>query len=539
MAQRYHDHPALARWHVSNEYGCHNTPCFCDTCAAGFRTWLSERYPDLDALNNAWGTAFWSQSYTDLAQVLPPRATPTFANPGQQIDYARYQSDAILGQFLAERAVLHEHSPGVPVTTNFMTMRHFDRLDYHRWWRQVGATPGPSPDIVSTDHYLVDALEDPHAELAFCGDLTRGIADGSWMLMEHSTSAVNWQPVNRPKPPGQLLRDSLTHVSRGADAIGFFQWRASRAGAEKFHSALVPHAGTDTRLFAEVCRLGEVSQRLDELAGSRVEAEVAILWDYQAYWATTGPALPSTLVGYPDLAIDLHRSLREQHVTADVVHPSADLSRYRLLVVPTLYLVSDEHAAAIITAVDAGAHLLVTYFSGIVDESDHVRLGGYPGAFRDVLGVRAQEFAPLREGERVALTSGGTATVWSEDIEVRGAEVVDTFRDGPVPGRPALTRYAVSGTTRWYLATRPDRHTLDAMVTQLLAEAGVAPVIPDVDPAVDLVRRRSARGSWLFAINTGDRPVQVPARGHDLVADARVDGMLELAGGAAAVVREA
>jgi beta-galactosidase len=541
MAVRYHEHPALAMWHVSNEYGCHNTPCYCDTCAHGFREWLAARYPQLDALNDAWGTAFWSQRYTALEQVLPPRHTPSFANPGQCLDYQRYQSDALLGQFLAERAVLHEHSPGVPVTTNFMTLSQFSHLDYHRWVAALDAPTGgiERGDVVSTDHYVVDSLEDPWAEQAFCGDLTRGIAGGPWWLMEHSTSAVNWQPVNRPKPPGQLLRDSLTHVAHGADAIGFFQWRASRAGAEKYHSALLPHAGEDSRLFAEVCRLGAVAGRLGEVRGSQVEADVAILWDYDAQWATQGPAMPSSLVDYPDLAIALHRALREAHVAADVVHPSADLTAYRLVVVPTLYLACDAHIARIEEAVAAGAHVLVTYFSGIVDEHDHVRLGGYPGAFRDLLGVRTSEFAPLRAGEVVTLSGGGTGTVWHEDVALAGASAVTTVLDGPMPGRAALTRYAVDGTTRWYLTTFPDRAALARIIGEVVAEAGVEPVLRDAPAGVDLTRRRSGSGSWVFAINTGAETAAVPVRGHDLVEDLPVPGPLVLRPGAVAVVREA
>jgi len=539
MARRYHDHPALAMWHVSNEYGCHNTPCYCDTCASNFRTWLAQRYPDedggVDALNHAWGTAFWSQRYTSFEQILPPRATPSFPNPGQCLDYKRFQSDALLSQFLAERAVLHEHSPGVPVTTNFMTMRHFTHLDYHRW---AAALTDPT-DVLSTDHYVVDALDDPWAEQAFFGDVMRGISGGRpWVLMEHSTSAVNWQPVNRPKPPGQLARDSLTHVSRGADVIGFFQWRASRAGAEKYHSALLPHAGEDSRVFDEVCRLGAVAARLGEVVGSRVEADVAFLWDFEAQWATQGPALPSAEVEYADLAIALHRELRERQIAVDVVSPAADLTAYRLVVVPTLYIVSDAAAAAIAAAVEDGATVLVTYFSGIVDEHDHVRLGGYPGAFRDLLGLRVTEFGPLRSGEEVALSDGGTGAIWSEDVHLTGAEQVVSFVDGPMPGRPAVTRYAASGGTRWYLATWPDRDTLGRLVDAVVADAGVEPVLAGVPSGVDMTRRRSADGSWVFAINTLDHAVQVPIQGFDLVSDAPVAGPLSLAAGAVAVVRE-
>ncbi|HVD21929.1 MAG TPA: beta-galactosidase, partial [Lapillicoccus sp.] len=215
MATRYGDHPALAMWHVSNEYGCHNTPCFCDRCAAGFQDWLVRRYGELDVLNEAWGTAFWSQRYLNWEHILPPRLTPTFHNPGQLLDYHRFQSDALLGQFRAERDVLHSVSPGVPVTTNFMTLTSFRLLDYHRW--------APEQDVVSTDHYVVAAHENPAAELSFSADLTRGLADGRpWILMEHSTSAVNWQPVNVAKQPGEMIRNSVAHVARGADTLGFF-----------------------------------------------------------------------------------------------------------------------------------------------------------------------------------------------------------------------------------------------------------------------------------------------------------------------------
>lgn len=535
MALRYHGHPALAMWHISNEYGCHNTPCFCDTCAAGFRAWLEQRHGTLDGLNDAWGTAFWSQRYAEWDHVLPPRLTPTFANPGQSLDYKRYQSDALLAQFLAEREVLRRLSPGVPVTTNFMTLQGFTHLDYHRW----AAAMSDPLDVVSTDHYVVDALPDPWAEQAFSGDLTRGIAGGDpWLLMEHSTSQVNWQPVNRPKPAGQLIRDSLTHVARGADGIGFFQWRQSQAGAEKYHSGLMPHAGEDSRLFAEVCELGRIADRVGEVAGSRVQARVALLFDYNAQWATQGPALPSDQVGYADAAIAIHRALREQQVTADVVPPGADLSSYRLIVVPTLYLVSEAHAQAIADAVRGGAHLLVTYFSGIADERDHVRLGGYPGAFRDLLGVRSTEFGPLRPGETVALSGGGTGRVWSEDVALHGAVSVATFVDGPSAGHHAVTRYAEGGTSRWYVATSLDPTSLAELMATVTSAAGVAPVAAGVAPGVDLTRRRSDTGSWVFAINSTSAAQPIGVTGHDLVSGQAVGPGFALLAGGVAVVRE-
>ncbi|MFL6153541.1 MAG: beta-galactosidase [Ornithinibacter sp.] len=530
LATRYSDHPALAMWHVSNEYACHNLPCYCDTCAIAFRQWLQRRYDTLEALNDAWGTAFWSQRYTSYDDILPPRRTTTFNNPTHVLDYHRFGSDTLLDFYRAEHEVIRRHSPDVPVTTNFMTLDHFRLLDYHDW--------APFQDVVSTDHYVVDALPHPRAELSFAGDLTRGLAGGRpWLLMEHSTSAVNWQPVNPAKVPGGTILDSLTHVARGADTLGFFQWRQSRSGSEKFHSALVPHAGEDSDRFREVCELGAIAGRLGELVGSRVEAEVAVLWDYQSAWAVAGPCMPSAAIDYATAGHTVHRLLRDRGITCDVVHPDADLSAYRVVVVPTLYLVSDAQADAVRAAAEGGAHVLVTYFSGISDPDDHVRLGGYPGAFRDLLGIRVEEFFPLRVAESVALSDGGSGSHWSEHARAVDADVVTTYAAGPLAGRPAVTRRAVGEGVAWYLGTLPDDASLGSLLDRVVAEAEVAPAA--VPPAgVEVVRRRSGQGSWLFVLNHTDEHREVDAAGHDLVSGVRVGPSLRLAPRTAAVVRE-
>jgi beta-galactosidase len=533
MAERYAGHEALALWHVSNELGCHNALCYCDVSAEAFRGWLAERYTDVDRLNDAWGTAFWSQRYTSFEQILPPRVAPAFPNPTQQLDFQRFSSDQLLANFRAERDILHRVSPGVPVTTNLMVMEHTRNMDYLGW--------GPELDVVSNDHYKLAHDPEAHRELAFSSDLVRGVSSGRpWLLMESSTSAVNWQPRNIAKRPGELLRQSMQHVARGADGILFFQWRASRAGAEKFHSGLVPHAGTDTRLWREVLQLGSALQAVAEVAGSAADNKVAILFDWNARWACELDSHPSIDVRYLDRASAFHAALTDRGVGVDVIHPESDLSPYSLVVVPTLYLASDAAAASIAAAAARGATVVVTYFSGIVDEDDHIRLGGYPGAFRDLLGVRVEEFLPLREGETLTLDDGTTADVWAEHLELTGASAVVRHQDGPAAGRPAVTRRDVGDGAAWYVATRTDPAGTAALVDLLLTEAGVTPVAP-TEPGVEVVRRRAEDGrSWVFAINHTDRRVAVPVHGHDLLTDAptAVDG-LELDAGAVAVIREA
>jgi beta-galactosidase len=529
VAGRYAEHPAVVMWHVSNELGCHNVHCYCDVSAEAFRGWLRERYGDLDGLNDAWGTAFWSQRYGDWAEINPPRTAPTFANPTQQLDFLRFSSDEQRAQLRAERELL-KTLVQQPVTTNFMIGMSVKHMDYHSWAADV--------DLVSNDHYLTATDPLSHLGLALAADHTRGVAGGDpWLLMEHSTSAVNWQPRNVAKQPGQLRRNSLAHVARGADGVLFFQWRASRAGAEKFHSALVPHAGPDTKVFREVCQLGADLKALAEVRGSRVDADVAILFDWEAWWGVELDSHPSVDVTYSDRLNALHGALWRAGVTADIVHPSADLSGYRLVLVPTLYLVRDADVEALHRYVEAGGTAAVTYFSGIVDANDHIRLGGYPGAFRELLGVRTEEFFPLREGEQVHLDDGSSADVWTEWLHADGAQVLASYTDGPLPGVPALTRREVGDGAAWYVGTRLDGPATDRLVARLLAEAGVRPPA-EAPSGVEVVRRRDGDRTWLFAINHTDTEVRLPAHGVELLTGGHCAGELSLPAGEVAVVRE-
>lgn len=531
LAERYKDHPALALWHVDNELGCHVSEFHGEEDAAAFRGWLERRYGSIEALNAAWGTAFWSQNYASFEEILPPGVAPSTLNPGQQLDFQRFNSWALMDYYRDLVAVLRNVTPHVPCTTNLMASSATKAMDYFDWAKDL--------DVIANDHYLVAADPERHVELAFSADLTRGIAGGDpWILMEHSTSAVNWQPRNQPKMPGEMLRNSLAHVARGADAVMFFQWRQSFAGSEKFHSAMVPHGGRDTRVWREVVDLGAALKFLEPVRGSRVESRAAIVFDYEAWWASEIDSKPSIDVRYLDLLRAFHRSLYLRGVAVDMVHPSAPLEDYDLVLVCTLYSVTDEAAANIAAAAESGATVLVSYFSGIVDEKDHVRLGGYPGAFRELLGVRVEEFHPLLEGSRLKLSDGSVSSVWSEHVHAVDAETVQTFTEYPLEGVPSLTRRAVGSGAAWYLATFPDPDGIEAVVDRLLADSGVAPAAV-ADPGVEVVRRRAAGGgSFLFAINHTRSGASVQASGRDLLTGDAFSGIVP-AGGVAVIAEEA
>lgn len=535
LASRYGSHPALAAWHVGNEYGCHVSRCYCDVSAADFRRWLRERYGDLDALNRAWSTAFWSQHYADWEEIIPPRAAPTFPNPAQELDFSRFSSEAMLACFENEAAILDRLTPDVPITTNFLGI-----------WKPVdGFAWAAHEDFVSHDSYPDPA--DPEAALgaAMVFDLMRGARGGErWLLMEQAPSAVNWRTCNRPKGRGLYRLWSWQAIAHGSNGALSFQWRASRGGAEKFHSAMVPHGGVDHPIYKEVAALGAELARLPELAAARpARAEVALLFDWSSWWALELPSRPSSWLSALALLRAWYEPFWRANVGVEIVHPSADLTPYRLVVAPNLYLMEDGWVEHLAGWVENGGQLAVGFFSGIVDEHDVVRPGAYPGALRELLGIEVDQFWPLDLEETVRLRLGdgteGTGTAWSEELRLLDAEALATFTEGELAGRPAASRVGRGRGSAWYVATLPEPAILRRLVNDLCRSSGVGPVVDALPDGVEAARRSGAGEEFLFLLNhtDADREVTLDESWSAATGAPLRDGLLRLAGRGVSVLR--
>jgi len=535
LAERYGQHPAVILWHVHNEYGVPVGEDYSEQSTRAFRDWLRGKYGTLDALNAAWGTTFWGQRYGEWEHISAPAAAPSVVNPSQRLDFARFTDHQLRACFIAERDAIRAHA-SQPITTNFMANQSWT-TDMWAWAREV--------DIVSDDHYLWAA--DPAGEigLAIAADLSRSVGGGRpWILMEHSTSAVNWQPRNIAKRPGEMARNSITHLARGADAILFFQWRASRFGAEKFHSAMIPHAGTESRVFREVVELGGILERLAEVRGSTVQADVAILWDFESFWAQDLEWRPSVDVSHAERIRAYYERLWRDGITVDFALPGQDLSAYKLVIAPAQYMLSEADAANLDRYVAAGGTLLVSFFSAIVDENDAVHAGGFVAPLRETLGLVVEEFLPLREGSQCGLTwrAGTDSTTlvgdaWQEDVVLSGAEVVATYVDGPGAAKAAITRNRRGSGAGWYVSTRLDAAGLGILMDAVYADAGVAPT--GHPEGMEVVVRRGADADYVIAINHRDDTVTLAATGVELVSGRRIEGSVDVAGGDIAVIRTA
>lgn len=532
MAEHYKGNPYVVAWHVSNEYGCHNRFDYSEDAEHAFQQWCEERYGTIDAVNDAWGTAFWAQRMNDFSEIVPPRfiGDGNFMNPGKLLDFKRFSSDALKAFYIAERDALAEITPDLPLTTNFMVSASGSVLDYDDWGDEV--------DFVSNDHYFIPG-EAHLDELAFSASLVDGIArKDPWFLMEHSTSAVNWREINYRKEPGQLVRDSLAHVAMGADAVCYFQWRQSKAGAEKFHSAMVPHAGEDSAVFRDVCELGADLNKLSDegILGSRLaKSRVAVVFDYESEWATEHTATPTQHVHHVDEPLAWFRALADQGVTADVVPVRGAWDGYEMVVLPSVYLLSEETTRRVRDYVVGGGRLVVTYYTGISDEKDHVWLGGYPGSIRDVVGVRVEEFMPMGNDftgvpDHLDLSNGAVAHDIADVIGSvdESATVLATFKDNPwtgMDGVPAIVANTFGEGRSVYVGARLGREGLALSLPEILESLGMAEAGGN-DGRVLHVEREGADGSrFVFSFNRTHETVRVPVEGEVVVSSfADVDG---------------
>ncbi|MDF6046368.1 beta-galactosidase [Streptomyces sp. JH14] len=522
LAARYAGHPALTVWHINNEYCTH---CWCDATAAHFRDWLRDRYDSVDGLNEAWGTAFWSQRYDTWAEILPPRKAQYMHNPAQVLDFKRFTSDALMECYMAERDIVARHTPHIPVTTNFMPL----------WSGQDAWAWSAQEDIVSVDVY-----PDPKDPLggqynAMLADMTRSQAAGPWMLMEQAAGAVNWRGVNHPKPAGLNRLWSLQSVARGADAVCYFQWRQSRQGSEKFHSGMVTHAGEHGRTFREIKQLGaELATIGTAVSGTDVPDDVAVLHDWDSWWAGSQEGRPSSLLDYPQTVQSWHRALWESGVATGFARPEDDLTRFRMVVVPQLYLLTDTAIDNLVSYARGGGTLVCGFFTGVADPDDRIRPGGMDARLRTLFGIRTlHEWWPL-DADTTVECDGFRATVWSEELEAEpGAEVVSAYRGGELDGLPAVLRKDRA----YYVSTLPEPQALRALLGRVAAEAGAAPVLAGLPEGVEAVRR----GELLFLLHHGRGSVTVPVPGAyvDLLTGKTVDGNVELGRYGVAVLRGA
>ena len=503
LAERYQDHPAVLVWHVSNEYG---GECYCDNCERAFRVWLKQRYQNLDTLNKAWNTAFWGHTFYDWDEiVLPSNLSEEWGErrtnfQGISLDYSRFNSDSMLACYKMEYDAIKRYIPDSVVTTNLMGF--FKQLDYFKWAKHM--------DIVSWDSY--PSLTTPPSETAMANDLMRGLKDGMpFMLMEQTPSQQNWQPYNSLKRPGVMRLQSYQTVAHGADTVMFFQLRRSIGACEKYHGAVIEHVGHEnTRVFREVTQLGQELAKLgDRTIDSRVESKVAILFDWENWWAIEKSSGPSVALNYVEQIHKYYAAFYRQNIQVDMISVDTDLSSYEVVVAPVLYMVKPGFANKLETFTKNGGTFVTTFFSGVVNENDLVTVGGYPGELRDLLGIWVEEIDALfpdQKNKMIVKNAYGKLSgeyecgLLCDLLHTEGAEVIAEYGEDFYQGMPSLTRNVFGLGEAYYVASDPEISFLDGLVDKIAADKGIEQTLVTPD-GVEVSRRVKDGISYLFVLN--------------------------------------
>jgi beta-galactosidase len=531
MAEHYVDNPAVIGWQIDNEFG---DRCYCPVCARAFQDWLRQRYATLDALNDRWGTVFWSHVYTEWDQIPVPLTTGGSPNPGLALDFCRFSSHSYVEYQRMQLGILRSICPDHFVTHNLMGFK-YDRIDYYDLARDL--------DFVSWDNYqrvqwtMDDGVEPSCGALA--ADTMRGLTRQGFWVMEQQAGPSGWDIVSVSPRPGELRLWAYQTIAHGADAVLFFRWRTARFGTEQYWHGLLDHDGRAGRRYQEIKRMGaEIAKAAPKLSGSTLRPAVALLLSYDSRFAFQIQANNPRL-SYSEHFEDLYRALYQRQVAVDVVAPTDDLTAYKLVFAPALHVVSHSVAENLRRFVDEGGTLVVTQRSGVKDEANAVVNQRLPGLLSELCGVEVEEYDSLApqmsnainfEMLPIASQEPIAVSTWADVLEPCGADVVARYTQDYYAGKPAITLNRFGAGQVVYVGTVGGLALYGALVDWLLEIAGVEPIL-DVPDGVEVTERWLGDQRLLIVLNHSSEPRDMALDGAfvDLLSGDHLNGSAALA----------
>lgn len=512
LAEMFKDHPGVISWHISNEYG---GECHCPLCQEAFRGWVKKKYGTLERLNRAWNTGFWSHTYQSFDQVESTSPKGDSSLHGLNLDWKRFVTDQTADFVKWEIKALRDAGAEQPSTINMMY--NFTGLNYYKFADVI--------DFVSWDNYPTWHKEAETVTAMDTGmqhDIMRSIQKKPFYLMESCPSATNWQSVSKLKKPGMLQAASLQAVAHGSDSVLYFQMRQSRGASEKFHGAVIDHyGGSDTRVFREVTKVGVALEQLQEVNGSQNPAEAAVIYDVENRWAVEDAAGPRNAgVFYKETVEKPYQAFRKLGINVDVIDETRSLDGYRVVAAPMVYLLREGWTEKVRTFVENGGIFLLTYWSGIVDETDLCYLGGTPHDLMDVMGFRSMEIDGLYDGEwnegipepenPLHLERAYRCSHLCELVQPSTAEVLMTYGKDFYDGMPAMTRNVYGKGKAYAVCADFEQGLYDEVCRKLAEEAGVERIVEEVPEGVEVTVREQKDGTrYVFVQNFNREAVEV------------------------------
>lgn len=464
-------HPGLAMWHLSNEFG---GECFCPLCKKKFQDYLANKFDnDINKLNKAWWTGFWSHTYNDFSQIEPPYLNGEFSVMGLNLEWKRFTTWNTTDYMKSEIDIIRKRTPNIPITTNFMQL--FPGLDYRVMAKEL--------DVISWDSYPVfhnnyETMADTMAHNSFDHAVMRSLKKNQpFMLMECAPGLVNWHEYNKLKRPGVHKLFSAQAVACGSDTVQYFQWRKSRGSFEQYHGAVVDHLGTDdTRVFKEVAEVGAMLDSLSNVKGTIVKPKAALIFDWDNMWAIDNMrGLSDKTKNYAKTCIQIYHEFLKLGIDMNVVASDDNLDDYNVVIAPMLYMLRPGASDNLKAFVKRGGQLMATYLTGYVDDNTLCYLGGFPGdGLSELFGVISEEIDTYYDSDEnsATFTDGHKAIIhdYAEILRVSDTDILAKYDKDFYAGTPAITCKNFGKGKAYYVGARIDMDSMSGLFKTMLKE---------------------------------------------------------------------
>jgi beta-galactosidase len=509
MSRSFADTPGVIGWQIDNEFTLQRWGrCYCKYCRAGFQEWVRGKYGSLDTVNAKWGTAFWSQIYTDFSQIPVPLPSNGDPNPGLALDYDRYQS-------YANASFSNEHF----VTTNNVGAPA-DTLNLHELYKDL--------DFVSHDNYPgfieIYAPNFPSQVLPFIvgmgHDSMRGVKDGKpFLIMEEQSGKAGQRFFSAQPHPGQLRLWAFQAVAHGAMGVNYFRWDTADFGAEEYWHGILNHDRSKSPGFDEIKQVVKDMKSLGtDALHAPYSADSALIFDSDSDWALQIQPSQRDLT-YMSHAISWYASISSMHTGVDVISPDSDLSRYKVVFAPVQYVLSEKQAARVRSYVEGGGTFVTSFRLGVKDESSQIVRTPLPGLLRDVMGATVKDYVPIYSEKVGVQFSGplagpeGTCALWADRLEPSSSATVLATYTAPYAGDAAITMNSFGKGKAVYIGADLDPMSLGRVLATVVAISGSKSAF-EIPPGVELTTRKSGSTQWTYVLNHTSAAQTITLPGH-------------------------